>query len=265
VTSTKPSLEKFLAKQDDQLAALRVSSSVELDFSYESIDRLEVWFSRFLDSKPTEKEREQLESRVVRYIGETSIDHTTGSWRDSDDDRPAIRVPNIAHRMFEPVGAVLDFRRLRRPGLLRDYTECWDLPLRRVELARLWTDRERELATLADEVAESTGDRVTPSGDEATLLVVETALRRSLETGAAIARLRAMRNRVELLLGESFMRATGSADCAIEDRADHANFGQFVFGGWSPHTTVLAIGTGSTPGRLFINLTLRIQARRRGK
>src|SRR5262249_51301300 len=152
-------------------------------------------------------ELEVLAGRLSRYLGATLIEHTQGAWAVGSIGTPAVKVPGVPAGMFEPRRAILDFRRLRWFGQLRDRTEDWDLPLRRRELAQLVAARDSELALLRADVEQLTGRRIGEL-DASSLAEIEYALRALLAT-TDTGGIRRVHRRVTLLVGSLYADALG--------------------------------------------------------
>src|SRR5262249_21447711 len=159
---------------------------------------------------------------------------------------------------FEPRRAILDFRRLRWFGQLRDRTEDWDLPLRRRELAQLVAARDSELALLRADVEQLTGRRIGEL-DASSLAEIEYALRALLAT-TDTGGIRRVHRRVTLLVGSLYADALGGGEWSIETDPEDADFGEFTIARWSPVAAFRYFKAETPAGELAQNLTSAIES-----
>jgi hypothetical protein len=268
MTSAPKNLAEFLANHTEELDALRAEiaqvtkDSAPLGLSYESIDRVEDYYRRVLDAPPPADQLERVKGRIVRYVGQTVIEHTKGAWAIVERETgPAlvVEVPGIKENGFHPLTPVAQFKRLRWPGLIRDDAEKWDMPRRRADLARLLSAREEELAHLRDDIEQLTGKRLESlDGKAATLKLIEQALKK-LAGPDARDRRREVGRRVVLFLGSLVEKATGET-WRVVDNAKEGDFGEFRIGSWwAPARDVGYVVTTKVTGRLHESLKLALK------
>jgi len=260
VSKADRSLDDYVRAQAKQLKALSAAVGEELDLSYESLDRVEDFYRGVLDK--TAALVDTATDRVTRYVGATLAKHTEGTWARSTEPgftEPAIKVPGLA-RTFEPHGVVITFKRLQSPGRLRDETERWDLPLQRAALARLRANAKQEQAQLIDDVAQLTGQRIAKLDRSAKSLgLVEDALKALATGGASRARLREVRGRAVLMLGNLYARIVGGGEWEVESDPKMSTFGMFHIAYWSPADVVHRIGAKTSPGRLAKSFNFAVE------
>jgi hypothetical protein len=242
--------------------AVRQPALLPLDLSYESLDRLEDYYRICLEGNATPDEQKQLRGSLSRYLGATLIEHTGGVWKIVRGSvEPLVgKLPQVTGKGSEldPAGPVLDFKRTRSPGWLRDATERWDLALRRRQLATLMAHTDDELAKLRDDVEELTG--IQPSvldGNPGALAAVEAALKRLITANAPRERRREVRSRAVLFLGTVVMKAVGHGEWMLCDDADNSNFGEFTVNDWAPSNTI-RVNDKTKPDHLLSNVTFQI-------
>lgn len=268
-----PALARFVRELPGALDALRSAVQaagrpelLPLDLSYASLDRLEDYYRLRLEAPASGDELKRLRDQLPRYIGATLIERAGGAWalRGTDPPEPVVtRVPGVKGRDFEPLGPVLDFKRLRSPGWLRDATERWDLAARRHALAALVARIDAEIAELRRDVEQLTGTRLQVlDGSPDALAAVERALRRLVEIGAPRDQRRQVRQRAVLLLGSVMAAALGGGEWSVCDEAANADFGELTIRGWAP-SNALRIGAKTRPDHLALSLASEIEARRR--
>ncbi len=267
--SADKEIDAFLRDQAAELTALRAAVGVPLDLSYESLDRLEDYYRGVLEKSSDLKALKVVNERCARYVGATLAEHTKGTWARSTEPgipAPSIAVPALKKRNFIAIAPVLNYRRLRIPGLFRDETELWDLPLRRAALQQLVARSKTELASLSKDIGDLAG-RVPAKldGSAKSLELVETTLKAVAGRGVTHARRRQVQQRVILLLGTLIAEAVGKGQWEVVEDPKYSNFGEFRIAGWSPAPIVRAIDAKAPAGTLHEALTSAISTGRTKK
>lgn len=235
--------EDYMKAMPKELDALeRAAKAQSLDYTYESLDRLE----DFLDiTNARETDDDALFDRVSRYLGSTLVKRAGGKWdysrvKDDSPGEPLVTgLPHLGKRRFFPMSPVDGYRHESVMGLLRDAVEPFDVAYRRQQMlarvARIDAEIEELRAEVRQALGVSAGD-LDFSLDSADTL--ETALLAALSAGASRERERSLRSRAALYLGKAVERAAGGGDWTLcEDPVD-VDFGELIIHEWAPFTLV---------------------------
>jgi hypothetical protein len=263
---------EHVADHDEQLAALRADMHARqvgatLDFSYESLDCVEKYYSKVLDASPTAEDLKRIHTWLEHYVGDVLASHTKGTWTTDAGNlgpQPAVKVPGIRSRKFHPMAPILEYRRLRRPGLLRDDTEKWDLPRRKKQLEALLASRDEEIARLRDDVEQITCKPI-PRLDESSVDLIDDALRELSEADVTTDRRRQVKQRAALWLGTLAAEAVGHGEWTVVDDPKDGDFGQFRILNWAPARPVKFTTPKAPAGHLARNLANAIRVAPRAK
>lgn len=258
-----PTLAAFLdgfADELYQLGAVMPQGPQSLDLTYASLDSVE----DMLCSVPPAL---ILQRRVAAYLGATLIHHTQARWDvgkvPPDVDKPCVtRLPVVPRARWYPADTVATFCSLRIPGMLRETTECHDVPKRREDLASLTRHAEGELKVLQDAVQAHAGRTFEDLHSEEYVNAVEIWLSDIIAGAPAREVRRAARDRVVLYLGTLVERATGARWEVCEEPAN-VDFGHFDIDRWAPMSVVRYIGAIASTGVLWKNLSTILSFRRK--
>jgi len=241
--------EHYMREMPAELAALARAVAAQgspeflpLDFSYESLDRLEDFL---VDAATRETVDEELYNRVGRYIGQMLVKRAGGKWDYSrlKNDFPGepliIALPLLGKRRFFPMAPVDGFRYHHMPGSLRDATEPYDIPHRRRQMFARIACLDAEIEALRAEVRQRLGPAAADldySFDSVDVL--ERALLVALSAHPSRDQRRCLRTRAALYLGTLLQRALGGGVWSLcEDPLD-VDFGELVMHDWAPYTLV---------------------------
>jgi hypothetical protein len=261
--------ERFSQTVSDELAALAPTikqqrpKSLPLDYSYASLDRVEDFYQSRLDADGSS---DTLDSQLAYYVGATLADSTGGRWEPartkSDLGRASIvGLPSLGKLKFYPLDVVLNFKRTRSSGYLRDATEPYDLPLRREALEQLVSNADERIDDLRSDLRDLIGrDTGAPDGSPESLSVIEEGLKKALATNASRELLRRLENGATLYLGKLLQQAVGGQWRVNEDPQD-ANLGQFEVNGWAPIAIIRNVGPQSRSNIIQTALQLAIKGR----
>jgi hypothetical protein len=234
-----------------------------LDLSYESLDRVEDFYGQQLE-QGNDSTADALNSRVASYVGATLVRSAGGAWElpraKADMNRPSvIDLPNLPRARFYPIDVVRTFRRTLSAGYMRDATEVYDIPARRLYLDRLLANRDATLDQLYADLDGLVGRGRDDDGLE-TVAAIEDALKKLVGEQAPPDRVRRLEDGATLYLGEIVQRAVGG-DWSLCEDPDDADVGQVRISGWAPISVIRNIGPQSRTGLLQTALDLVIRAR----
>ncbi len=161
----KEQFDYFLFEMDDSLAALRTDVAalnqpelLQLDYSFESLDRLERMYALVLEGKTSiQLEMDLFVTRLARYIGETLRKQVGGKWnfcqqpKDINYGKPCLtQIPKLPKTYcFYPLVAVAGYCSSKRPGWLRKMVERNDIELMRKRFAHFLAQVDNEIESLS--------------------------------------------------------------------------------------------------------------------
>ncbi|MGE0323299.1 MAG: hypothetical protein AB7K71_17410 [Polyangiaceae bacterium] len=262
------SIDGYMKAMSSELEALRADVAASghrellpLDLSYESLDRLEDFLYLVVDGK-LKGDLAKLWSRAGRYVGSTLAERVGGTWAASKSDKKAVvtKLPGAAKAELSVGPIVADVMRLRHHfvGYLRDDTECYDLALRRRQLAELLSDPPARFRAVREDVKALTGtDPGELTGSLGSVDAIEQALKQAVNARAPRAQRRRLRANTILYVGTILARAR-KATWSVNERIGDPTFGWFKVGTWAPAQTVRFVAPESQPGKLRKQLEYRL-------
>jgi hypothetical protein len=245
----------------DRLLEVAASAGVHaLDFSFDSLDRIEALYALALDGKlglPEGATVDKFTTTIARYLGETVIRRIGGRWslvkstKDINYGQPSVvELPGLPRSYeFLPLVVVRGYRRSRRPGWLRSRAEQHDLAALRASAATFGRETERELRALMDYVAAHHPAALPLDFTEGSIDRVEQVLSTVLDEKLDARATREVMDEVARYLGEVFRRRAGGEWELCEDPTD-GNFGEMRIGGFAPFSIVRNFELRRQPGLL---------------
>ncbi|MBX3154851.1 MAG: hypothetical protein KF773_02540 [Deltaproteobacteria bacterium] len=272
-TAEKENLERFVRELPAELEALeydvRAQGATELlplDRSYDSLDRLEDFYTMVLDGRGRVGS-EQVEPRLGRYVGATLIERTGGKWdyaRTKEHfGKPCVtNLPDLKKHRFFPLGPILGFKRTRIPGDLRNAVEVYDVPYRRAQVADILASLDTRIAALSDDIRDLTGEKPVLDYSVASSAFLEAALLASLSRELSRERWRKLELGSILYLGTIVQHALGGGAWTLCEAPNEFDFGQLHMHGWAPRDVVRRMGP-ETQGIIKRTLDVVISSRRK--
>jgi hypothetical protein len=257
VTSDLEALERAVAAHGNP--ALQ-----PLDYSYESLDRVEDYLREVIDTQPTEV-RAVTELRIARYLGQTLIHRAGGRWarrRSDAADLAVTGLPELGGFGWLPRDPVVQFRNARVAGLLRDTTEKYDVPRREGELVQRGSAIDAEIDGLRDDIHRLTDHAPVLDRELDSLDSVEAALRLLISTSAPREVRRRVRGRAVLYLAAVMIRALGPGPIALCKDPHDGDFGELIVHDFAPMTLVRNTNPRSRAHFLASALRAVIEGRR---
>jgi hypothetical protein len=285
VTRGRPSLKSM--KEEFQLFIFDMSEMLEelqklatragissLDFSFESLDRVESLFALILDGKlalPEGASVDQFSTTISRYLGETLIRRVGGKWsfvkspKEMTYGQPSIVEISGFPKSYEflPLVVVRDYVESRWEGWLRSHAEQHDLAAMRARAAEFGPEMERELKALTDYVEMKRPASLPLDATVESLDRVEQVLGAALDEKAETRTLRQLSGRIARYMGEVFRRRAGGEWELCDDPRD-VNFGEMRIKGFAPTSIVRNFELRRQPGLLkqaIASVLSRVQPR----
>ncbi|GDX82148.1 hypothetical protein LBMAG42_39590 [Deltaproteobacteria bacterium] len=245
-----------------EVARVEDPNLLPLDLTYDSLDRLEDYFLLVLGGTVTADDG--LATRMARYLGDTLIKNAGGCWEGAGDERVVARIPRVRKEGFDALGPILEFRRLRIPGAVRDLTVIWDVAQRRRELAAATADPDANLGSLREDIEALTGADPGPldDGTPAALAALEEALKTLIIQKRTREARRRVHTRAIVYIGALFLRGLGRGGWSVCESPRDIDFGKFHAGDWAPLSAVRRVTPQQPAGLLQKNLETIIEARK---
>jgi hypothetical protein len=252
LAQVKEDFEQFLFEMSEMLEALQQLAERAqlgpLDYSYESLDRLEALVAQVLDGKlalPDGANVNQLMTAVARYLGETVKRRIGGTWsfvkstKSASYGQPAITgLPELPKAYeFLPLAVARGYQRSRRPGWLRDQVELHDLAAQRARVASFDAATPAELKALADELQAGRPDAPPLDFSVESLDALEQLLGQALDDKREPRELRPLCDRIARYMGEVFRKRAGGEWSLVDDPED-GNFGELRVRSFAPLSVV---------------------------